>query len=328
MTSPTLPEVGSADPTAFEVRRAFFIPFFAKTTMNANTLFTLLKDTFTEWNNDRAPRMGAALAYYTAFSLAPLMVISIAIAGLAFGDQAARGEIVDELASTVGRPAAVAIEDVLRQANDTGGSTLASVVGLVVLLLGASGVFVELEDALNTIWKVPAERSGTVLAFIRDRFLSFTLVFGTGFLLLVSLVVSATLEAVGRWLTPPSLPGGWLFWQLVNLLFSYAFITLLFALIYRYVPNAPVHWRDVWIGAAVSALLFSFGKYLLGLYLGLSGTASAFGAAGSLAVILVWVYYSAQILLLGAEFTHLYAVRFGSQRGTAPAAEGAQRLAV
>lgn len=289
--------------------------------MNAKLIWSLLKDTFNAWNNDRAPRMGAALAYYTVFSLAPLMVIAIAIASMVFGAQAARGEIVDELANTIGQPAAAAIEDMLRQNNDTGGNTLASIVGLVILLLGASGVFIELEDALNTIWKVPPEKSATVLAFVRDRFLSFTLVLTTGFLLLVSLTISAGLEAVGRLLTPQSMPGGVVLWQLVNLLFSYLFIALMFALIFKWVPNAVVRWGDVWIGAASTALLFTVGKYLLGLYLGQTGIASAFGAAGSLAVILIWVFYSAQILLLGAEFTHLYAQRFGSQRetGAAPA---------
>jgi membrane protein len=261
--------------------------------------------------------MGAALAYYTAFSLAPLMVIAIAIVGLVFGEQAARGEIGGELSTTLGRPAAAAIEDLLRQNRDAGGNALASLIGLVVLLVGASGVFVELEDALNTIWKVPPERSATVLAFVRDRFLSFSLVLGTGFLLLVSLLVSAGLSAASRFLTAAAMPGGVLLWQGINFLVSYLFITLLFALIFRYVPNAPVRWRDVWFGAAGTALLFTVGKFLLGLYLAESGLASGFGAAGSLAVILLWVFFSAQILLLGAEFTHLYARRYGSQRAAA-----------
>jgi len=296
--------------------------------MNFAAVFDLLKHTWFEWNNDKCPRMGAALAYYTVFSPAPLMVIAIAIASSVFGEQAARGEIVDELATTLGRPAAAAIEDLLRQNRDGGGTALASVIGLVVLLVGASGVFVELEDALNTIWEVPPERSATVWAFIRDRLLSFTLVVGTGFLLLVSLVISAALTAMDHFLTPAALPGGSLVWHLINLAVSYLFITGLFALIFRYIPNAPVAWRDVWLGAAIPALLFSIGKYLLGLYIGLSGVASGFGAAGSLAVILVWVFFSAQIMLLGAEFTHVYAQRYGSlsQAGAAsPAARPDQR---
>jgi len=296
--------------------------------MHFAAVFDLLKQTWLDWNTDRCPRMGAALAYYTVFSLAPLMVIAIAIAGVVFGGQAARGEIGDELATTLGRPAAAAIEDLLRQNHDTGGNALASVIGLVVLLVGASGVFIELEDALNTIWKVPPERSATVLAFIRDRVLSFTLVLGTGFLLLVSLVISAALSAMDRFLTPSAMPGGTLLWHLVNVVVSYLFITGLFALIFRYLPNTAVRWRDVWVGAAGTALLFTIGKYLLGLYIGLSGVASGFGAAGSLAVILVWVFFSAQIMLLGAEFTHVYAQRYGSlsKAGAAsPAARPDQR---
>ncbi len=282
--------------------------------MNARALFGLIRDTFIEWNNDRAPRMGAALAYYTAFSLAPLMVIAIGIAGLVFGEQAARGEIVTELAATLGRPAATAIENILRE-NDQTGNYLASLLGLVMLLVGASGVFMELEDALNTIWKVPPSKSATWLAFLRDRALSFTLVLCTGFLLLVSLLITAALAAVDHLLTPASVPGGVLLWRLSNAAVTYLFITLLFALLFKYVPHARVAWKDVWLGAAGTALLFTAGKYLLGLYLGVSTIVSAFGAAGSLAVVLVWVYFSAQILLLGAEFSHLYAQRFGSHRG-------------
>jgi len=290
--------------------------------MNAKVWYSLLKDTFFQWNNDKAPRMGAALAYYTAFSLAPLMVIAIGIAGMVFGEQAARGEVSKELTDTLGRPAAVAIEDILKQ-GDQGGGTAASIVGLVLLLVGASGVFVELEDALNTIWKVPPSKSATVLAFVRDRVLSFTLVLGTGFLLLVSLVISAALAMLSRLLTPEAVPGGLWLWELLNVVLTYLFITLLFALIFKYVPNTHVAWKDVWLAAAGTALLFSVGKYLLGLYLGLSGVASAFGAAGSLAVVLIWVFFSAQILLLGAEFSYQYSRRFGSHRGEpepAPAA--------
>ena len=257
------------------------------------------------------------MAYYTVFSLAPLLFIAIAMAGLVFGEQAARGGIVDELATTIGRPAAQAIENVLRQAHNPDGNTLASLLGLVVLLFGASGVFVELEDALNTIWKVPTAKSATVWAFLRNRFLSFALVLGTGFLLLVSLIISTILAALDQQLTPPRVPGSVWFWRLVTVLISYLFIALLFGLIYKLVPNTRVRWRDVWIGAAGTALLFTVGKYLLGLYLVQTGIASTFGAAGSLVIILLWVYYSAQILLLGAEFTHRYALRLGSHHGTA-----------
>jgi len=287
--------------------------------MNPKVFFQLVKESFQEWIKDKCPRMGAALAYYTAFSLAPLLVIAIAIAGMIFGQQAAEGGLAEELRATVGRPAAVAIEDILKQGN-TNNNGLASALGLIALLVGASGVFVELEDALNTIWEIPPEKSATFLAFVRDRVLSFTLVLATGFLLLVSLVASAVLSAVGRLLTPASLPGGVLLWQTINVVVSYLFVALLFAFIFKYVPNTRVRWRDVWLGAALTAFLFTVGKHLLGLYLGETGIASAFGAAGSLAVILVWVFFSAQILLLGAEFTHRYAVHMSAHPETTAAA--------
>lgn len=270
------------------------------------TAWTLLKDTFSVWSEDRCPRLGAALAFYSIFSIAPVLVIAIGIAGVAFGEQAARGEIGEQIKGTIGEPAATAIQDLLKHTNSTGGGTLATMIGLSILLLGASGVFLELQDALNTVWKVKPKPGRTILRIIRERFLSFSVVLATGFLLLVSLAVSAALSALADWLTPESIPGGAFFWLALNFLISLVFITVLFGLIFKVLPDVQLGWRDVWIGALATALLFSLGKFLIGLYLGQSTTASAYGAAGSFVIVLLWVYYSSQILLLGAEFTRVW----------------------
>jgi membrane protein len=246
------------------------------------------------------------------FSIAPLLLIAIAIAGLVFGQEAARGNIVHEIEGTVGRPAGEAIQTMLSHTSSTGGSITATVVGVVILLLGASGVFVQLQDALNTIWKVAPRPGRTIREMIRDRFLSFSTVLGLGFLLLVSMIISAALSALNQFLTPEALPGGTYLWQGINLLVSLAILTVLFALIFKYLPDAKITWHHVWIGAGVTAVLFTLGKYLIGLYLGRGSTTSTFGAAGSLVVILVWVYYSSQLILFGAEFTRTYAQHLGS----------------
>lgn len=275
--------------------------------MNLRSAWDMLRQTYDEWSADKAPRLGAALAYYTAFSLAPLLVIAIAVASLVFGERAAQGEIVKQIEGTIGPKAAEAIQDMLKNTHASGGSVLATIVGFVLLFFGASGVFVELQDSLDTVWKVKPKPDRGFLDVVRDRFLSFTVVLGTGFLLLVSLILSAGLAAVGKfWASDAYI------WQGVNSLVSFAFVTLLFALIFKLLPDATVAWQDVWIGAALTALLFTVGKYLIGLYLGQGSTATAFGAAGSLAIILIWVYYSAQILLFGAEFTRVYALRRGA----------------
>jgi membrane protein len=278
-------------------------------------LWPVLKEAARAWSADKAPQMGAALAYYTIFSLAPLLLIAIGVAGLVFGEEAARGEILQQIEGTVGRPTAEAVEAMLSNARaDTGkGMTL---VGLITLLFGASGVFIQLQDALNVIWKVHAKSSG-VRGFVRDRLLSFLVVAGTGFLLLVSVVLSSLLAALNKYLTPSSLPGGVALWQGLHALVSLGIITLLFAMIYKVLPDARVAWRDVWAGAVLASLLFAVGKHLIGLYLGRSGVASTFGAAGSVVLVLVWVYYSSQILLFGAEVAHAYAVTCGS-RGPKP----------
>jgi membrane protein len=281
--------------------------------MTLKLFWQVLKEAGTAWWDDKAPRMGAALAYYSVFSLAPLLLIAIGIAGLVFGEQAAQGEILGQIKDTVGVTAAGAIEDVLKSAAGQTG-TLATVVGLAVLLFGASGVFVELQDALNTIWKVVPKPGLGVWDTVRSRLLSFAVVLGTGFLLLVSLVLSAGLEALSGALRPLTehLPGEAWLWRLLNFGLAFVVITVLFAMIYKILPDAEIGWRDVWTGAALAALLFAVGKYAIGLYLGRGGVASAFGAAGSLVVVLVWVYYSAQILLFGAEFTRAHSLKTGS----------------
>ncbi len=272
----------------------------------------LVKGAFVEWDEDKASRLAAALAYYTAFSLAPLLVISIGIAGLVLGERAAQGEIMAQLQGLLGAEGARLVEQMIAASRKPSESITATAIGIVVLLFGATGVFGQLQDALNTIWEVKPRPGRGWRGIVRDRFLSFTMVLGTGFLLLVSLVLSAGLAWLGDYLNSYfELPEA--AFHVFNLILSLVLITLLFALIFKVVPDAKIAWRDVWIGAAITALLFSLGKFVIGLYLGKSTVASTFGAAASLAILLVWIYYSAQILFLGAEFTQVYATRFGSR---------------
>jgi len=255
----------------------------------------IAKDTFT---------MGAALAYYTAFSLAPLLIIAVGIASLLFGDKAAQGYLATELEGALGETVAKAVEEMVKNARTSGDGPFASVVGVIVLLFGAGGVFGQLQTSLNAIWDVPPS-SGGLLQFLRARFLSFAMVLGIGFLLLVSLIASTSISALSK-----SLPVNTAFMaQGINQVLSFAVITALFALIYKVLPDRHIAWRDVSLGAAFTALLFTVGKYLIGLYLGTGSATSAFGAAGSLAVILLWVYYASQILLFGAQFTYVRSMR-------------------
>jgi membrane protein len=258
-----------------------------------------------------APRLGAALAYYSLFSISPLVILIVGAASLIFGAQAAQGEVVDQIKGTVGEPVAQPLQQMLAHGHQSGWGTWATIVGLVTLLLGASGVFGELQDSLNTVWKVTPKPGRGILGIIKDRFLSLTMVLGTGFLLLVSLVLTAALSALNSSLGH-ALPGGAALWQVVNQVVAFGMVTLLFALIFRYLPDAQIAWRDVWIGALITAALFTVGKFLLGWYLGREGVVSEFGAAGSLVGMLLWVYYSSLILLYGAEFTRVYAQRYGS----------------
>ncbi len=267
------------------------------------------------WLDDYAPSMGAALAYYTVFSIAPLLLIVISVAGLVFGEAAARGAIFEQLSGLMGQQGAMAVQGLLNSVNKPAEGIVATITGLLLLVLGATTVFRELQDALDRIWRAPAEdKNAGVWKMVRTRLLSFGLIMGIGFLLMVSLVASAAFAALSKWWAPVF--GGWaLVGQIVNFVFGFAVTVVGFAMIYKLMPRAKVEWRDVWVGAAVTALLFSIGKHLIGLYIGKSSVASGFGAAGSLVVVLVWVYYSAQIFLLGAEFTWVYAHEFGSLKG-------------
>ncbi len=281
--------------------------------MTFSPFWTLTKAAASSWVEDYAQSMGAALAYYTMFSIAPLLLIVISIAGLLFGVEAARGEIVDQLRGLMGPQGAQAVQGLLESASRPAQSIPAVVVGSALLLIGATSVFAELQDALDRIWRAPKRPKETFWGLLRARLLSFGMILGIGFLLMVSLVVSAALAAFGRVWGP--LVADWaLLASGINFLFSFGFTTTFFALIYKIMPRVAVDWTDVWIGAGVTALLFTVGKSLIGLYIGRSGVTSGFGAAGSLVVLLVWVYYSAQVFLMGAEFTWAYSLTFGSRR--------------
>jgi membrane protein len=280
--------------------------------VKAKDAWSLAKDSVLAWLDDYAPSMGAALAYYTVFSMGPLLIIVIAVAGLVFGEAAAQGEVVAQLREVLGVEGALAVQGVLKSVSNPSHGMIATIVSVAVLLVGATSVLAELQSALDRIWKVPAvhENRGA-WNFIRVRLSAFGMVLGLGFLLLISLVISAAIAALGKWWA--GWFGGWLLLvEVINFVVSFAIITGAFAMIYKFLPTT-VAWHDAWIGAAVTALMFNVGKLLIGLYLGHSSVASGFGAAGSLVVLLVWVYYSAQIFLLGAEFTRLYAHQRGSR---------------
>ncbi len=274
--------------------------------------WTLFTETFQKWNADKAPRLGAALAYYTTFSLVPLLVLSITIAGLAFGKEAAEQSIMAQIESMMGPQSASAIHQMLVIAQKPASGLLASLIAIGTLLFGASGVFAQLQDALNTVWGIDVKTNRGVWGTIKDRFLSLLAVLGTAFLLLVSLVLSAALSAFGT-LYLSWMPGQESVLHVTDLIVSLTFITVLFAMMFKLLPDAKIAWRDVWVGAGLTSLLFTLGKVLIGLYLGKAEVGSAYGTAGSLVIMLVWVYYSSQIFLFGAEFTSVYANRYGSR---------------
>jgi membrane protein len=275
-------------------------------------VWSVIKETASDWKEDNASGLAAALAYYTLLSIAPLVVLAVAIAGLAFGEEAARGQISDQISTVVGAQAGESIESIASNAHAPSAGVFSSIIGVIVLLFGASGVFGELQTSLNTIWEVEPKPGRGILGVIKDRFFSFTMVVGVAFLLLVSLVLSAAIAGLGSFLEN-ALPGGEALWMLLNIALSLGIVTLLFALIFKIVPDAEIRWRDVWVGAFVTAVLFTIGKLLIGLYLGKSTLTSSYGAAGSLVALVVWVYYTSQIVFLGAEFTQVYARRFGSR---------------
>lgn len=277
-------------------------------------LFELVRDAASAWSRDYAPSMGAALSYYTIFSIAPLLLIVISIAGMVYGEDAARGAVFYQVRGLMGDGAAVALQGLLASARKPAEGIVAALTGLVLLIVGATSVFGELQSALDRIWHVPEQaRRGGFWHLLRTRLVSFAMIVCIGLLLVASLVASAVLASLENW-------WGTLFGaqallaSALNIVLSYLIVMVMFAMIYKIMPRVRIAWRDVWTGAAITALLFTLGKYLIGLYIGKSGVSSSFGAAGSLVVVLLWVYYSAQIFLLGAEFTWVYAHRYGSRR--------------
>jgi membrane protein len=260
------------------------------------------------WWDDNVPRLGASLAYYTLFAIAPILVVAVAIAGLVFGEEAVRGQLVGQIDHLVGREGARAVQALLAGASQRKSGVLATVLGSVTFVVAATGAFLELQAALNTIWRVKPKPGVNLKAFLLDRVRSFGLVVAIGFLLMVSLAVSTALAALSGWLGRWA-PGVPRLWIAVNVLVSLGVITVLFAMLYRFLPDVHLRWRDVWAGAFTTAVLFTVGKQLIGLYLGQSTVASSYGAAGSVVVLLLWVYYASQIVLLGAEFTRAYAGR-------------------
>jgi membrane protein len=282
--------------------------------MNIKQVWTLVKSSVSSWLDDYAPSMGAALAYYTVFSIAPLLLIVISTAGLVFGEEAVRGEIFGQLRGLMGDQGAAAVEGLLASVSEPEEGTAGAVVGTVLLLIGATTVFGELQNAFDRIWQAPGkDKEGGIWGLIRGRLLSFGMILGIGFLLMVSLVFNAAVAALGKW-------WGGFFSDLeilvttVNFIVSFILTTAVFAMLYKFMPRVKIQWKDVWAGAAVTALLFTIGKFLIGLYIGKSAVTSGFGAAGSLVVVLVWVYYSAQIFLLGVEFTWVYSHQHGSRK--------------
>jgi membrane protein len=279
-------------------------------------MLNLFRQTFREWRDDGAPRLAAALAYYTTFSLAPLLVLIIAIAGLVGGREAAQNQTMAQIQDLLGVQGRQFVQGMIETASRPATGLTASAIGALTLLFGALGVFGELQNSLNTIWEVKPKPAKNFLdgvkRFVVKRLMSFTMVLGIGFLLLASLVISAAISALGEYIgTRWPLADFWL--QLINLTISFAVITLLFAMIFKFLPEIKIAWKDVWLGAAVTSALFSLGKFLIGLYLGRSQVGNIFGAAGSLAILLIWIYYSAQIVFLGAEFTQVYASTYGSK---------------
>jgi membrane protein len=271
----------------------------------------LFKQTFTEFSAEKAPRLGAALAYYTVFSIAPLLLIAISVAGIVFGREAVQGQMFNQLRGVLGPSAAGVLQEMVKAAAKPKSGAWATIIGIVTLLFGAAGVFGQLKDALNTIWNVEPPKQGGIMKMLKDRFLSFAMVLGVGFLLMVSFLLDAIIAAAGKFVGS-RIPGGEALWQSIELVVSFCVITLLFAMIFRYLPDVRIEWRDVWFGAVFTSVLFVLGKFALAIYFGKSAVGSSYGAAGSLVILLLWVYYSAQIMLFGAEFTQVYARQHGS----------------
>ena len=278
--------------------------------LKKNFIYQYLLKVITIWNSANASAMGAAIAFYTIFAIAPLFILVLVLAGFLFGHDAAQRELYGQINGLVGKNGSDAIQSILTAADKPKASLVATIIGFVTLFVGASTVFIQLQQSLNAIWNVRLKASG-FRSFILHRLLSFAALLGIGFLLLVSLIVSAGLDAAGKWMGG-MVPLHEVIWHILDLVLSMGIITLLFAMIFKMLPDVVIAWRDVWIGSFVTALLFTLGKYLLGAYLGRTSLSSAYGAAGSFVVVLLWVYYSAQILLFGAAFVRVYANRYGS----------------
>jgi membrane protein len=273
-------------------------------------LYALMKETFRGWSEHRGLRLGAALAFYTIFAIAPLFIIVLAIAGFVFGEEAARRELFQQLSGLLGQRGGEAIEGIVASADRPKAGAWATVLATITLFIGSTGVFVQLQDSLNTIWQVRRKPGAGLRAFIRDRLLSFAMVLGIGFLLLVSLILSAGLAAMGKFVSG-LFPAQQVVWEILNFLVSIGLIAVLFAMMFKVLPDVHLAWRDVWVGAILSSIFFSVGKTALGLYLGRGSVVSAYGAAGSLVVVIMWVYYASQTVFLGAEFTRANAHRLG-----------------
>lgn len=282
--------------------------------MNIQTIWGLLKDTFSEWQEDKASRLAAALAYYTVFSMAPLIIIVLGIVGYLFGRDIVGSYLIEQARGMVGGEGAQIFQSIVENASQPASSLIATLIGIATLLFGALGVFGQLQDALNTVWGVAPKPGRGIWGFIETRVLSFTMILGIGFLLLVSLLLSSLLAAFSGFLSNWLSSFGVVVLEALNLVVSFGVITLLFAMIYKILPDVEIDWSDVWLGAAVTALLFTIGKFALGFYLGRQTFGSTYGAAGSILIILLWIYYSAQILLFGAEFTQVYAKKYGRIR--------------
>jgi membrane protein len=281
---------------------------------NARSAWDLLVEAVNAFFADRASTMGAAIAFYTIFSIAPMLMLVVAIAGMTFGEEAARGAVARQLTDLVGRESAETIQALAESARDLGSGIVATIVGLVTVFIGATTVFGELQTSLNVIFKAPPSPASTVWQMIRTRLLSISLILGIDFLMLASLVVNAILAAFGDFLAP-HLPGGETLLNVVNFSISFVVTTVLFGMIYKILPDVWIPWRDVLFGAAVTAFLFTVGKFLIGLYIGRSAISSSYGAAGAFVVFLIWVYYSTQIFLFGAEIAYAFARRHGSRQG-------------
>jgi membrane protein len=279
-------------------------------------IWTILKQAFSGWSIHNVSRLGAALSYFTVVSLAPLLVIAISVAGFVFGEKAVKGEVGQTLQRLIGPSGAQAVQGMVASASRQHGGMTATILSIVLLVVGASGVFIELQSSLNTIWEVQPRPDRGVWGIVRDRLISLAMVMGTAFLLLVSMLVSAALSAISNFM-PELLVGGETIWMVINSVVSFLVIGFMFGLIFKYVPDIKIRWRDVAVGALVTSALFTIGKTLIGLYLGRSAVASSYGAAGSLAIVLLWVYYVSQIFFFGAEFTRAYTQVIGS--GAQPA---------